>query len=575
MLKSLSIENLALIDRAEIEFGEGLNILTGETGSGKSIVIDGIGLALGTRADRDLVQRGSERARVEGLFLPEDTERIKSILKELAIPIEDDGSLLISRELSKSGRNTCRINGRIATLSMLRSITEVLVDIHGQHQHQSLLNPEKHIDFIDEMGGSKLLKLKDQSAAVYGEWMTLRREMNKLAGIGKDGVRRTDILKYQINEIEDVSPKAGESEKLERELKMLQKGEQIKKSLNEAATLLRGEESAFEKTGQALKELERVKDLSDDIENIYSALTDIYYNLEGMTETLRDYSMSFNYDAGRLNKISERLYNLQKLKGKYGSDDNEILVELKKLKKEYNDIMGSSKRLTELKKIEINKFTDLISICRNLSTERKKTAAYLEKRLMTELSELGMDNTVIKAKFSGPKVTEGKIRIGRGDLDAAGYDKVEFLISTNPGQPLKPLSKIASGGELSRIMLAFKVILSDADSIETMIFDEIDSGVSGRAAQILGEKMSTVALRRQIICVTHLPQIAALADHHFNINKAVVDNHTRTSIKRLDSNDRLIEIAVLISGTDTGDTGRRHAGKLIDEALKFKQKINY
>lgn len=577
MLMHLSVKNLALIDEVNLDFDKGLNILTGETGAGKSIIIDAVNLVLGERADRDLIQSGQEFALAEALFDVKDQPNIAMVLEEFGIDGEEDGTLLLTRELSASGRNLCRINGRVVTLSVLKSVGKYLVDIHGQHQHQSLLRVEQHRELLDILGGDGIASAKAKVRELYHSWKEIRREIKKLSGIGADGERRKDILAYEINEIEGADLREDEEEELNHERTILANGEKIVNAINSVyQDLYTGsniQPSATDLLGRALAELGQIAHIEPSLKKLNEGLETLSYQLEDIVFEVRNYREQFEYDPYRLDEIENRLGEIRRLKRKYGTSIHEIFSYLEDIQDELRLLENSQELLEELTQKERKLFNELLDASGTLSTERKRAAKFFEKQLLTQLGELGMDKSAFTVSILSPEDLLEDEDI-RGRVTSKGYDEVEFLISTNPGEPVKPLSKIISGGEMSRIMLAFKTILAQVDDIPTLIFDEIDVGISGRIGHVVGEKMGSISRSRQVICVTHLPQIAAMADNHYRIEKNFVDGHTRTQVNRLDNKERQEEIAKMTGGKTLSKAGLEHSSELLRIAKEFKEGLS-
>ncbi len=574
MIKHILIKNIALIDELSIEFYDGFNVLTGETGAGKSIIIDSVNLALGERADRELIKSGQDYARVEVLFSLSNPSKVNEILSSYGIEPEPDGSLLLMRELTVQGKNVCRINGRTVTLSMLREITRHLVDIHGQHQHQYLLDPESHIDFLDKYCGPVLDAPKQQLADTYDQWLNVRREISRIEGINKDGVRRKDILIYQINEINNAHLRPGEEEELRKERTLLMHAEKIMHAANESYVILytgkQGSPSVSDKLAEAVSLIKAVENIDDSLDSIAAQLENVQYTLEDVVMRLREFKDRFEYDPYRLEEIEERLQLIQNLKRKYGSSIEEILRFKAELENELSLIENSEERLAALKSQSDALFSSLLRSCKEVSNIRKQKAKELEKELVIHLCDLNMDKTRFQISIQTPDAAD--IDNMSSSMTKNGFDKVEFLISPNPGEPLKPLAKIISGGEMSRVMLAFKTLLADIDEIPTMIFDEIDVGVSGRTAQKVAEKIGTISKGHQVICVTHLPQIASMADNHYLIEKVTKNNQTKTLVSKLEQLGRQKEIARMIGGSEITKLSLDHAGELINNAVILKNK---
>ena len=573
MIREISIRNIALIDELTISFDEGFNVLTGETGAGKSIIIDSVNLALGERADRGLIQTGKDYARVEILFSLTGNQRIHDILSSFEISPEEDDSLLLMRELTTQGRNLCKVNGRLVTLSMLREISQHLVDLHGQHQHQSLLAPESHIVFLARLGGRDLENLKNELAHTWSSWQAIKKEISKIRGWNQNSERRKDILRYQIEEIENAALQPEEEDSLRKERAILTHAEKISNTVNDAYLALYTGKPQFspvlDNLAGTVSQLQSIQGIDGALDSIIDRLENLQYTLEDCIHELRAYRDGFDYDPGRLERLDSRLDIILAMKRKYGETVDDVLKLKADMECEMDALENSQERLESLLAEYHKLYKVILKQCRALSSSRKKWARFLEQELANELNDLNMSKTLFEVSLSTPDHPTAENAEITG-ITENGYDAVEFLISPNPGEPLKPLAKIISGGEMSRVMLAIKTILGDLDEIPTMIFDEIDVGISGGTAQKTAEKIGSIAANRQVICVSHLPQIAAMADCHFVIKKDVSDDHTRTSVLRLNKSERRKEIARMIGGASLTPLSLEHAGELIESALNQK-----
>ncbi len=567
MLVEVNIKNFAIIDDVNINFTKGLNIMTGETGSGKSILVEAIGIILGSRSSKDLIQTGSNKATLQGVFYLEDTSSLKDVLSDYSIKLDPDNLLIVTKEINIDGPSLSKINGRSITVSMLKEITKKLVDIFGQHEHQSLLDSSNHKTLIDNFGDERLIELKFKLEEEYKKMIELKKTFNSLDTDSSQRNREIDLLKFQIEEINEASLEGENEEKLLNEYARLSNINMIVSSINKTIEYI--SEDEFE-SSNALdlvnKSLVLLKDISEhdiEIEELSKRLESISFELEDFSRGLVDYSNGIETNEGRLNYLNERISLIHSLKRKYGASISEIL--------NFRD--ESQKRLSVLEnyEVEISKINKEISeveeelnyYSEELSKSRKTIANLIENKIKSQLNQLNMINVDFKVDFSRKK-----------EFTKDGYDKIEFLISTNPGESLKPLSRIASGGEMSRIMLAFKSTLAFFDKIPTMIFDEIDTGISGRTAQIVGEKILKISLDHQVICISHLPQIAALADTHFLIDKSSDANKTRTSINKLTEDERVEEMARILGGVDLTDTTLKHAREMIEMSKKIKKTID-
>ena len=534
MLTSLKIENVAIIESAAIEFGCGLNVLTGETGAGKSIVIDSINAILGERTSRDIIRTGAQSAKVYAVF--EDVnERVRNFLDENGIDCED-GVLIINRTLSREGKNVCRINGAPVTVSMLREIGGELIDIHGQHDNQSLLSPEKHCGFVDSFAGNADL-IADYREK-YGRLCEIRSKLKKLTTDESSKSQRIDFLTYQIDELEKAEITIGERDELKARKSLINNSQKVIESLNIAYEALKADGAGIDMITDAESEIANASAYMEMLGEASEKITDIRYELEDIAETVRDAMTEVDFDPSELEDIDERLDLLYRLSKKYGDTEEEMLEYLEKARAELDNIAFSEERVKELQKQEKEALAETETATCKLTESRKTAGEKLSNAICSELEFLDMPNVRFVVKCNDIGLTEN------------GKDEIEFLISANAGEEPKPLAKIASGGELSRIMLAIKNVLAETDGVDTMIFDEIDTGVSGRAAQKIAMKLRSASKGRQVICVTHLAQIAAQGDVHLYISKSVSDGKTYTNIKSLIEEERVAEIARIMGGME-------------------------
>lgn len=534
MLTSLKIENVAIIESAAIEFGCGLNVLTGETGAGKSIVIDSINAILGERTSRDIIRTGAQSAKVYAVF--EDVnERVRNFLDENGIDCED-GVLIINRTLSREGKNVCRINGAPVTVSMLREIGGELIDIHGQHDNQSLLSPEKHCGFVDSFAGNADL-IADYREK-YGRLCEIRSKLKKLTTDESSKSQRIDFLTYQIDELEKAEITIGERDELKARKSLINNSQKVIESLNIAYEALKADGAGIDMITDAESEIANASVYMETLGEASEKITDIRYELEDIAETVRDAMTEVDFDPSELEDIDERLDLLYRLSKKYGDTEEEMLEYLEKARAELDNIAFSEERVKELQKQEKEALAETETAACKLTESRKTAGEKLSNAICSELEFLDMPNVRFVVKCNDIGLTEN------------GKDEIEFLISANAGEEPKPLAKIASGGELSRIMLAIKNVLAETDGVDTMIFDEIDTGVSGRAAQKIAMKLRSASKGRQVICVTHLAQIAAQGDVHLYISKSVSGGKTYTNIKSLIEEERVAEIARIMGGME-------------------------
>lgn len=536
LLANLKIENIAIIESASIDFIGGLNVMSGETGAGKSIILDSLNAVLGERTSKELVRTGEKSAKVSAMFF-DVSKSVQQKLEELEIETEEDNSLLIQRSINTDGKNMCRLNGCPVTVTMLKSVGKELINIHGQHDSQSLLNADRHCDYIDALADNKNLICEYKST--YNKLQQLKKQINTLHTNEEEKLRRVDLLQFQIGELELADIKVGEKDELLAKKEVYQNSEKIMTYLHTSYDILNGaqdENGANSMISSAADNLEKAASFVPKWQDISTKIRDISYTLEEYASDIREMLMEFEYDQSDIEGTEERLDTLYKLSLKYGSTEDGMLEYLNKAKDELHEIIFSDERIEKLRLELKNVEAQAAELAERLSQSRRKTADYFEKQVKQELSFLDMPSIEFIVK---------QIRVGLNDN---GADDIEFLISANVGELPKPLSKIASGGELSRIMLAIKNVLSEKDEIGTLIFDEIDTGVSGRAAQKIALKLSQVSKGRQVICVTHSAQIAAYADNHLLIKKEVTNNKTYTKVKSLDIDGRKMELARIIGG---------------------------
>ena len=534
MLTSLKIENVAIIESAAIEFGCGLNVLTGETGAGKSIVIDSINAILGERTSRDIIRTGAQSAKVYAVFEDVNT-KVRKFLDENGIDCED-GVLIINRTLSREGKNVCRLNGTPVTVSMLREIGSELIDIHGQHDNQALLSPEKHCGFVDSFAGNA--EIIADYREKYGRLCEVRSKLKKLTTDESSKSQRIDFLTYQIDELEKAEITPGERDELKARKTLINNSQKVIESLNVAYEALKADGAGIDMITDAESEISDASAYMEALGEASEKITDIRYELEDIAETVRDAMSEVDFDQSELEEIDERLDLLYRLSKKYGNTEEEMLEYLEKAKTELDNIAFSEEKVKELQKQEKEALDETEAAAKKLTESRKAAGEKLSEAICSELEFLDMPNVRFVVKCDDIGLTEN------------GKDEIEFLISANVGEEPKPLAKIASGGELSRIMLAIKNVLAEADGVDTMIFDEIDTGVSGRAAQKIAMKLRSASKGRQVICVTHLAQIAAQGDVHLYISKSVSDGKTYTNIKSLIEEDRVAEIARIMGGME-------------------------
>ena len=560
MLSLLHIENIALIQSADIRFEPGFNVLTGETGAGKSIVIDSIGAVLGERTSRELIRTGAKSALVTAVFT-----QVPPLpwLEENGFPAGEE-ELLLQRELQGDGRNVCRIDGKLVTVAQLRELGRQLLNIHGQHDGQQLLDPASHLGYLDQFGGCQPL-LEDYQEA-YRKWHDIRREMDKLQMDEAERSRRVDTLNYQIQELERAQLKAGEDEELSARRTLLRSAGKLMEAVQSAEFALSGDEDrdgACSLIAQAEGEVQGVSSISPELGELSEKLTALRCAADDAADTLRDLSRSFDFSPGELDQVEERLDLLYRLRKKYGPTVEDMLAYLDRCRKELDQIQYADDTLARLEKDLKKAQKEAARRGESLSQARREAAGALQARVQEELRQLDMPKVQFQTEFT-PKG-------GEAGMDETGLDEVQFLMSANLGEALKPIQKVASGGELARIMLALKNVLAEGDQIGTLVFDEVDTGVSGRAAQKVAEKMAQVARGKQVLCVTHLPQIAAMADTHFSVQKGEREGRTYTRLERLDRSQRREELARLIGGASITPSLLESAEELLRQAEQQKK----
>lgn len=555
MLISLSVKNLALIDEEELEFTEGLNILSGETGAGKSVIIGSVNLALGERADKETIRTGAEYAQIRLVF-QDNSEELKRRMEELDLPWED-GEIIIFRKILPN-RSIFKVNGEMINAKSVRQLSELLLDIHGQHEHQSLLHKKKHHEILDEYAAEKLKELLPQLKASCQELSELKKELKETDLNEESRQRELSLAEFELQEIEEAHLRPGEDEELEEIYQKMTHSRRIMENISIADRFTGGgsEEGASDLIGRALREILAVSDLDKDLSGLVEQLGEIDGLLQDFNRDLADYIDGMDFEEADFARAEERLNTLNHLKAKYGKTVEAVLEYQKKREAERQKLadFDSYKKELQIKfEAETEKYEKL---CEKASKIRRQTAKVLEKELKQALLDLNFMHV------------DFRIAVKSGDewKSVLGYDDVEFMISTNPGEAVKPLSMVASGGELSRIMLGLKTVLADKDAVETLIFDEIDTGISGKTAWKVSEKLGVLSKRHQIICITHLPQIAAMADTHFYIEKGAVGGMTKTSICRLKEEERISELARMLGGDEISQAALENAKELIKMA---------
>ncbi len=559
MLTHLHVKNLALIREAEIDFTEGLNILTGETGAGKSIVIGSVSLALGGKVSREMVRPGADYGLAELVFLV-NREKQKEKLLELGITPEE-GQVIISRKIS-DGRSINKINGETVTLSQLRETASLLIDVHGQHEHQSLLQKKKHLEILDEFAKEELGPVKEKLAGAFQNWKKLKKQLQEAQMDEESRLREISLLEFETDEIGKAELVPGEDEELERRYRRMTNARKLMEAAGSAYALTGYEEEsgAGAVIGRAVRELQSAASFDEELSGLASLLSDVDGLLNDFNREMSDYLTSLEFDEKEFSETEERLNLLNYLKSRYGHTLEEILVYQEKQEQRLAALQDYDRYLQDLEAQLKKAEEELQDLCAEASGIRQRYGKMLCEKIKEHLIDLNFLNVEFEMAFEElPEYT------------AQGKDSAEFLISTNPGEPLRPLMKIASGGELSRIMLAIKTVLADRDEIDTVIFDEIDVGISGRTAQKVSEKMMLIGRTRQVICITHLAQIAAMADSHYRIEKQVEEGETRTQIRRLSEKESIEELARILGGAEITDAVTKNAEEMRALALERKQ----
>ncbi|GEC90935.1 DNA repair protein RecN [Brevibacillus brevis] len=564
MLVELSIRNFAIIKSVTVSFQRGLNILTGETGAGKSIIIDALGLLLGGRASADFVRYGQPRAEVEGLFeLPPGHPGL-AVCNNVGVQIEQDGMLVVRRDISNQGKSIIRINGQLVTLAMLRELGPWLVTVHGQHDTHMLMQSDKHINWLDAYGESALGAAKQEYGTLYAAYRKTKQDLERMARNDRELVQRIDLLQYQLDEIEAATLTPGEDEKLMQQRKKWMNIEKVYSTIQDAYRALHGDQKGMDWLGHAMGELERGVNYEEQLVPILEMVQSAYYQIEDVVHNLRQLSYQMDFEPEQLAEVERRLDQIQSLKRKYGKSVDDILEYAATIQDELDDMHHYEDRLQQVEKQLQELAADLAVEALELSVIRSECAGKLAQEIEQQLKELHMERARFAIDVRQTPDDDGVEIDGiKRFVDANGMDQIEFLISPNPGEPLRPLAKIASGGELSRVMLAIKTILAGTDQVETLIFDEVDTGVSGRAAQAIAEKLARVAGQRQVLCITHLPQVASMADAHFLIKKEMSENETETLVHRLSDDERVTELARMLSGAEVTAKTEEHAREMI------------
>ncbi|TWT08162.1 DNA repair protein RecN [Planococcus sp. CPCC 101016] len=561
MLRELDIRNFAIIDALTVSFSEGLTVLTGETGAGKSIIIDAVHLLAGGRGSQEFIRHGAKKAEIEGLFSLEDEQHpVFRRLEEFGIT-RSDGDILLRRELNDKGKNVCRINGKLVTISILREVGASLIDIHGQHETQELMDEKQHLHLLDQFAGKSLAKSKESYSHTFDKYTKLKREFSSYTENEQQIAQRIDLLTFQLQEIEAAELVLGEEEELVLERKKLQNFNKIYESISAAHEAIQGESKGLDWIGTAMSELEDAAAVDETFTGSSETLSGAFYLIQDTGTEIKRILDDMEFDPARLNDIEQRLAVIQSLKRKYGASVEDILLYHEKQTDELDKLVNRDQRY-QLDQEKLKELTEDLRVeAEELTILRRKAAKSLGKAIMEQLKELHMAKASFEVNFSV---------LPNGRFDRNGHDAISFYISTNLGEPLKPLTKVASGGELSRMMLALKTIFSKHQGITSIIFDEVDTGVSGRVAQAIAEKIAAISVHSQVLCISHLPQVAAMADQHLFIEKRVDKQRTTTAVTELDGRERTEEMSRMLSGAEITDLTLQHAEELLSLAADRK-----
>lgn len=565
MLLDLRIKNFVIIDSLSVTFNQGLNILSGETGAGKSILIDALSGVLGDKMNVDMIRTGFDRASLEAVFDISALDDLKKILEESGIENEDD-TLIIHRELFSNGKGRCYVNSIQIPVTKLKEISENLIDIHGQNEHQNIINIAKHRELLDSFGS-----LNDDVNAVrsvHEKLTSIRNKINSFMIDEKEKARRIEFNTFSLKEIESSNLKIGEDEELKTESNLLTNAEKLFTEVNNSADLISGENGVLRNLKKAETGLSKISDIDPNISSILDTIRESLYSLEDANSILRDYKNSIDFSSARVNQVEERLNLIYALKKKYGDSIQEILQYAEKARNELDTINSSDEQLEQLKDHEKRTVKEAKELALSLSEKRKTAAKKLEDLVIKELNDLGMGGTVFKISIKREISDDGDIDAGdkKYVLYPHGLDRIEFLLSANEGEDLKQLRKVASGGEMSRIMLALKNVIQSADIVDTLIFDEVDAGISGKTAEIVGRKLKNLSKKRQVLLITHLPQIAAMSDSHYLVQKGKSEGRVTTIVKNLTEKEKIREVARMLAGAEITDISMKHAEELIEKA---------
>lgn len=561
MLQELTIRDFAIIEKMDLEFQSQMTVLTGETGAGKSIIIDALGLLSGGRGSVDFIRKGANKAVIQGLFDVPGDSKTNDVLDEFGIDVESD-VLILQRDIYRSGKNICRINGAMVNLTTLRRVGETLIDIHGQNEHQELMHPENHIKLLDGFDNS-LAPLLNEYHERYADFLKKKKALEKRETNEKQWAQRMDMLQFQVQEIKSANLVSDEEEKLLSEKEELDNYQMIHDALETGYEAFNGEEfDVLGVLGNVMEEMNKVAGISDKLSSIADKISEAFYGLQDVGRDVSNELDTMEWDENRLDEIEARLETIHQLKRKYGDSIPQILAYFEKISAELDEMQQVDSDSSEQEESVKKARSEALSLAAKLSERRKAVAKGLEKAIHHQLAELCMDKAVFEVKF---------LKENAAELNEDGIDRVEFYIQTNPGEEMGALAKIASGGELSRIMLALKTIFAQKQGVTSIIFDEVDTGVSGRVAQAIAEKISLISRNSQVLCITHLPQVAAIADHHYFIAKHVIDGRTETHVKFLNNSERVQELARMLSGSKITELTLEHAQELFKMAKEIRK----
>ncbi|MEZ7170984.1 DNA repair protein RecN [Sporosarcina sp. OR05] len=564
MLNEIAIHNFAIIEHLEVPFDEGLTVLTGETGAGKSIIIDAVQLLAGGRGSQEFIRHGAKKAELEGMFTVEAEDHpVFEKMREFGIDAED-GSIILRRDINSNGKTTCRVNGKLVTIATLREIGSQLIDIHGQHDNQELMQEKRHIHLLDQFAGQPLAEAHANYMDVFNRYSRLKKKLAATSQNEQQIAQRIDLYSFQLQEIDAASLRIDEEEELEEEKLKLQHFNRLFERLHTAYESISGDNHALDWVGSAMSDLEDAASIDKQLAAHAETVSTSFYALQDTAHEIKSLIDEMEFDPLRLDEVENRLAMLNALKRKYGKTIEDIVIYREKIADELDQLLNRDERIhAEEEKLEQLK-KDLEVEANELSMIRREAAVRLEEAIMTQLTELHMAKSTFHVSIEQKSA---------GNFDASGFDDIAFLISTNVGEPLKPLVRIASGGELSRIMLALKTIFSKHQGITSIIFDEVDTGVSGRVAQAIADKIAMIATHSQVLCISHLPQVAAMADHHFFISKDVKGNRTTTAVTEIVDLDRTKELSRMLSGAEITALTLQHAEELLTMAEDRKEQF--